>query len=215
MLKTAVIVFPGTNCDQETFFALQKFNLNPIYIWHEDIYINLKQFNAIFLPGGFSYGDYIKAGRIAKLSHIVQNIKQYSQNLSGIVVGICNGFQILCEAKLLPGALIENIGQKFISKNTQIIFDNKTLTLPIAHKEGRFFCNKQTYCQLIQNKNCSILKYKDNPNGSSFDIAGIYDKKHKVFGLMPHPERAIFENLPLQDGKIFFNFIYQEILKLC
>lgn len=208
-LKAGIIVFLGTNCDRDTKLALDKCGFESEFVFHDSS--NLEKYNLIVLPGGFSFGDYIRAGRLAKLSPVVLALK----NFKGFILGICNGFQILTECGLLPGALIENTGTKFICKEETLIFNKTEINLPIAHKEGCFWADEADL-NLINKKNMIFLKYKNNPNGSINNIAGLYDKEKKIMGLMPHPERAILQECAPNkslDGIKIFNFIKKEILK--
>jgi len=180
-------------------------------LWHEEE--NLSSFNLVILPGGFSYGDYLSAGRLAKFSPVIKALRSYIENKSGFTLGICNGFQILCEAGFLPGALSSNDNLKFISDYTSLSFkkSEKTIniTLPIAHKEGCFFADKKDI-EKINNENMIFLTYNINPNGSMLDIAGLYDRKNRIMGMMPHPERAAFKELGSTDGLEIFKFIEEE-----
>ncbi len=203
-MKAAIVVFPGTNCEKDTFEACRYFGLETEYIWHNET--NLKKYDFIFLPGGFSYGDYIHSGRLAKFSPVMQGIKEFICHKRGIVIGICNGFQILCESKILPGALTINISNRFICDDIPIYMGEKEITLPVAHKEGRYIFDKST-----QISNLIFLKYKKNINGSMLDIAGLYDRQKRVIAMMPHPERAIFKETGSKDGCEIFNFIIKEL----
>lgn len=207
-MKTAIVVFPGTNCDIDTFKACEFTGWSPEYIWHKET--SLKDFDCVILPGGFSYGDYINAGRLAKFSPIMQSVKEYINQKSGFVLGICNGFQILCESNLLPGALTYNENGRFICDDALLEFNEYNIELPIAHKEGRFICDEQTLVEIKQ-KDMNIIKYKNNYNGSIGDIAGLYDNESKVFGLMPHPERAVLPYASSNDGKSIFKFIEEQL----
>lgn len=197
-LKVGIVVFLGTNCEQDTKRACEFFGWGAEYIWQDDIIT--KPYDLIFLPGGFSYGDHISSGRIAKLSPAVKSLPVGKS----LIVGICNGFQILCEAKLLPGALIDNQNINFISKVTDLNFQNEIIKLPIAHHQGNYVCNDINESQII-------MTYKDNENGSDRSIAGLYDRQNKIMGMMPHPERAVFEELGLTDGRKVFEFIKNQI----
>lgn len=197
-VKAGIIVFLGTNCEQDTKRACEFFGWDAEYIWQDDII--KKHYDLIFLPGGFSYGDHISSGRIAKLSPAVKSLPVGKS----LIVGICNGFQILCESKLLPGALIDNKNIKFISKVADLNFLNREISLPIAHHQGNYTCENIDENQII-------MTYKHNENGSDLSIAGIYDRKNKIIGMMPHPERAIYEELGLTDGQKVFKFIEGEI----
>ncbi len=223
-MKFGVVVFPGSNCDHDVAYALkEKLGKNVVFLWHKEK--SIKNCDFIILPGGFSYGDYLRSGAIAQFSPIMQSIEKHAKN-GGYILGICNGFQILCESKLLPGTLLRNKNQKFICDNVFIksanpnIFENKKIyKIPIAHAEGRFYCDELTLKNLI-NKKQILFKYcsKDgevnadsNPNGALKNIAGICNEQQNVFGMMPHPERACDENLNNIDGK----FILESILSFC
>ena len=223
-MKFGVVVFPGSNCDHDVAYALkEKLGKNVVFLWHKEK--SIKNCDFIILPGGFSYGDYLRSGAIAQFSPIMQSIERHAKN-GGYILGICNGFQILCESKLLPGTLLRNKNQKFICDNVFIksanpnIFENKKIyKIPIAHAEGRFYCDELTLKNLI-NKKQILFKYcsKDgevnadsNPNGALKNIAGICNEQQNVFGMMPHPERACDENLNNTDGK----FILESILSFC
>lgn len=215
--KIAVIVFPGSNCDHDAYHVLKNtFNMSVDFIWHKES--NLDNYNAILIPGGFSYGDYLRTGAIAKFSPIMKEV--VSSAKKGIpVIGICNGFQILLESGLLPGALINNKNIKFLSQmvdlnvvtNNTIFTENiekgKILSMPIAHKEGNYIADKSTIDNLEQNDQI-VFKYNDNPNGSMNNIAGIVNFERNVLGMIPHPERACSHLLGSEDGK----FIFQSML---
>jgi phosphoribosylformylglycinamidine synthase len=224
-MKFGVVIFPGSNCDRDLIDTLSKLSDQPVEeLWHKDT--DLKGVDFIFLPGGFSYGDYLRSGAIAKLSPIMQSVKEHADK-GGYVMGICNGFQILCESGLLPGALLRNDHQKFLCKNvylrpvntelkiTNSLDSNKSYTIPIAHGEGNYYADKATIEELEAN-NQVIFRYCDingnvtkesNPNGSLNNIAGICNKGKNVFGMMPHPERCFSEYLFNTDGQAIFNSI--------
>ena len=218
MTKCAVLVFPGSNCDNDAYFVLKRiFNIEVDFVWHKNS--NLDPYNMILIPGGFSYGDYLRTGAIAKFSPIMKEV--VSKSKKGIpIIGICNGFQILLECGLLPGALINNKSIKFLSKNVILevqnnstVFTNKLkigdkLKMPIAHKEGNYIANEETL-KLLQDKNRIVFKYSDNPNGSQLDIAGITNDEGNVLGMMPHPERACDIILGSEDGKHIFESILE------
>lgn len=207
-IKAGIIVFPGTNCDRDTLMACEEFGWDAEYIWHFES--NLVGYDVIFLPGGFSYGDYIRSGRLAKFSPIMVAIKKFIQNEQGFVVGICNGFQILCESGLLPGVLTDNWNTRFICNTQSLKLENKNgseeIKLPIAHCEGRYLAEPETI-EKLKEEDMIFLTYKNNPNGSMEDIAGLYDKKRKIIGMMPHPERAFFSETGNVDGKEIFKMI--------
>lgn len=196
MVKAGIITFLGTNCERDTKQALDFLGWNTEFIWQNDKIE--KHYDVIFLPGGFSFGDHISSGRIAKLTPAVKSLPVGKS----LIVGICNGFQILTEAGLLSGALTYNENLHFISKVTDLEFQNKIIRLPIAHHQGNY---------TGKNGEEIIMRYKTNINGSDDRIAGIYDRKNKIIGLMPHPERAVFEESGLTDGRKVFEFIKNEI----
>lgn len=197
-LKVGIVVFLGTNCEQDTKRACEFFDWDVEYIWQDDKI--QKHYDVIIIPGGFSYGDHISSGRIAKLSPAVKSL----QIGKSLIVGICNGFQILCESKLLPGALTDNQNIKFISKVSDLNFQGNCIKLPIAHHQGNYICENIDESQIL-------MTYLNNENGSDMSIAGIYDKKNKIIGMMPHPERAIYEELGLTDGRKVFEYIASQV----
>ncbi len=224
-MRWAVVQFPGSNCDQDCLYLLQEvLKQEAYYVWHKDS--DLKNADGIVLPGGFSYGDYLRCGAIAKLSPVMKSVVQ-AANEGKIVVGICNGFQVLCESGLLPGALIRNKNLKFRChqqlirvENTKTRFTSKyesqaVLNLPIAHGEGSYFADPSTLKSLAQNKQilfryCSeegSITDSSNPNGACENIAGICNAKGNVLGLMPHPERAAESALGCVDGLGIFQSI--------
>ena len=208
-MKAGIIVFPGTNCDRDTKRACEFFGWKADYIWHDET--SLDDYDVIFVPGGFSYGDYVRAGGLAKFSPAVLALKDYVKKKRGFVIGICNGFQILCEAGLLPGALSVNWNTRFICDIVGLQVDNskfpQAINLPIAHGEGRYVATA-----VEDLDNFAFLKYADNPNGSMHNIAGLYDKKNRMIGMMPHPERAVFEETGGTDGRYFFKMIEEELI---
>ena len=221
-MKLGVVVFPGSNCDRDMQDALQQdLNKEVIMLWHKDK--DLSAFSTddcIVLPGGFSYGDYLRCGAIARFSPMMQSVIDFA-NRGGKVLGVCNGFQILCESGLLPGVLLQNANQQFICKNVFITNPaTGALKIPIAHGEGRFYCDDTTLEQI--NKNNQVLfRYCDeegnitkdsNPNGAIENIAGICNKQRNVFGMMPHPERASEGVLGNTDGKLIFDSILNTVL---
>jgi phosphoribosylformylglycinamidine synthase subunit PurQ / glutaminase len=217
-MKFGVIVFPGSNCDRDMQFALQEdLGQEVVMLWHKDT--DLSMFSAedcIVLPGGFSYGDYLRCGAIARFSPLMQPLIQFAGR-GGMVLGVCNGFQILCESHLLPGILLRNANQQFISKNIYLTQDNaRPLKIPIAHGEGRYYADDKTLDELEANGQV-LWKYCDengnvtpesNANGSTRHIAGICNKTRNVFGLMPHPERATSELLGNTDGRLLFRQLF-------
>jgi phosphoribosylformylglycinamidine synthase subunit PurQ / glutaminase len=216
-MKFGVVIFPGSNCDRDMLDALQNdLQQDVIALWHKDS--DLSKFtteDCIVLPGGFSFGDYLRCGAIAKFSPMMQSVITFANN-GGKVFGVCNGFQILCESGLLPGVLLANANQKFICKNVFIKNTNdataSALKIPIAHGEGRFFATEEVL-QEIENNQQVIYRYCDangevntnaNPNGTTNNIAGIKNKNGNVFGMMPHPERACSNILGNEDGRQVF-----------
>ena len=228
-MKFGVVVFPGSNCDQDMIYVLESLlNQEVVSLWHKDT--DLQSCDFIILPGGFSYGDYLRSGAIARFSPIMEKVIEFANN-GGYVMGICNGFQILCETGLLPGALLHNNNQKFICKNVNLsvqtngaLITNKmkvgqNILIPIAHGEGRYYADAATLSEL--NKNDQVMfKYCDskgkvtdasNPNGSLENIAGICNVGRNVFGMMPHPERASDIELSNTDGLQLFESILAEV----
>lgn len=206
-MKVAVLQFPGSNCDQDALKALREdVGVGAEYVWHDEG--SLSGFDAVFVPGGFSYGDYLRCGAMASRSAIMGETIRFAQE-GRPVIGACNGFQILAESGLLPGALLKNSRQKFICKNVDLTPVNKTslwtagvernISLPIAHGEGRYIID-QDGLKRIQDQNQIAFRYVDNPNGSIDDIAGVVNEAGNVLGLMPHPERATKELLGGNDG---------------
>ena len=220
-MKSSVIVFPGSNCDRDIASALSKFQIKNEMVWHNET--SLPQSDIVVLPGGFSYGDYLRTGCIAGKSKIINEVIKHAQK-GGLILGICNGFQILTETGLLPGVLMRNINLRFISKdiflkitNTENKFlikykEKKVIKLHIAHNEGNFFGSKDLIKKL-ENENLIALKYSDekgnitdesNPNGSLNNIAGIFNKNKNILGMMPHPERLVDPYLSGTDGSLLF-----------
>ena len=223
-MKFGVVIFPGSNCDMDMVYVIEKIMQQKVVtLWHKDT--DLQNCDFIILPGGFSFGDYLRSGAIANYSPIMEKVVEHANN-GGYVMGICNGFQILCESGLLPGALLHNNNHKFICKNTYLVtttkntlatnqYDNKAIKIPIAHGEGKYHADLTTINELIKNDQI-LFKYSDekgniceeaNPNGSIFNIAGICNKKRNVFGMMPHPERASDKELSNTDGLTLFKSI--------
>ena len=220
-MKSSVIVFPGSNCDRDVAVALQKFQIKNQMVWHNEA--NLPKSDLVVLPGGFSYGDYLRCGCIASKSKIINDVIKHAKN-GGLVLGICNGFQILLETGLLKGSLLRNKKLRFISKNVFLKVTNldnhfctkfkkkEIIELHIAHNEGNYFASKNILSEL-ENQNLIAFKYCDekgivnsnsNPNGSSNNIAGILNQKKNVLGMMPHPERLIDPLLSGEDGSLLF-----------
>lgn len=223
-MKAAVIRFPGSNCDQDCVLALSELGVKTDYVWHKDT--SVAGYDLVVLPGGFSYGDYLRCGAIARFSPIMKAVKEYAA-AGNLLLGICNGFQILCEAGLLPGALIRNRSLHFVCQHQMVRVEDvanpflhlcrtgATLRIPIAHGEGSYVADAATLRDLdLQNR--ILLRYVStggaatdcaNPNGSVDSIAGIVNEGRNVFGLMPHPERACDPRLGSDDGRIIFESI--------
>ncbi|MFT7332988.1 MAG: phosphoribosylformylglycinamidine synthase I [Sphingobacteriales bacterium] len=226
-MKFGVVIFPGSNCDQDMIYVLEStLNQKVERLWHKDH--DLKGCDFIVLPGGFSYGDYLRSGAIARFSPIMQEVIEFA-NKGGYVMGICNGFQVLTEAGLVPGGLLHNDSRKFICENihlkaqttnsiiTREIDPAKALKIPIAHGEGKFFASDQEIKRINDNDQV-LFRYCDsqgnisaesNPNGSLENIAGVCNVGRNIFGMMPHPERAADDILGNTDGKILFESVLQ------
>lgn len=207
--RVGIVVFPGSNCDHDAYYVCNNIlQVDTKFLWHKEGSIGDR--NIIILPGGFSYGDYLRCGAISRFSQIMDDIVKYAKR-GGVVLGICNGFQVLCEIGLLPGALLRNKNLKFICdtvslrvENTKSIFTygyeiKENIKIPIAHGEGNYFCDDDTLTDLISN-NQIMFRYNDNPNGSIDSIAGIQNLGRNVLGMMPHPERASDKRLGNEDG---------------
>ena len=227
-MNFGVVIFPGSNCDKDIISCIERtVNQKVIELWHKDT--DLQNCDVIFLPGGFSFGDYLRSGAIAKFSPIMEKVIEFGRN-GGYIIGICNGFQILTESGLLPGALLHNTSNQFICKNVFLKINNtntlvtnsykkNVIKVPIAHGEGRFFADENTMKDLKQNDQI-IFKYcnsngevleSSNPNGSLDNIAGICNKEKNIFGMMPHPERAADVLLSNTDGVALFKSIMNYI----
>src|SRR5215468_4960181 len=225
-MKFGVVIFPGSNCDHDAYHVVSKVIGQPVdFIWHKEEEID--RYDAIILPGGFSYGDYLRTGAIARFSPVMRSVKDFARD-GGLVLGICNGFQILCEAGLLPGALLRNAGLKYVCKPvyvrvestntpyTQQLTKGQVLEIPIGHMEGNYFCDERTLAEL-KDQDRIIFRYttpdgetseEANPNGSLDNIAGICNAGRNVLGMMPHPERASEPELGMTDGvKIFDSLV--------
>lgn len=229
-MKFGVVIFPGSNCDRDTVYVLRDIlEQEVVTLWHKETDFD-GNIDVIILPGGFSYGDYLRSGALAKFSPIMNRVIEFANN-GGYVFGICNGFQILCESGLLPGALLHNMNQKFICKNVFLTPDSKTtaltkylpkdkaLKVPIAHGEGRYFADRETLAQMRINGQI-LFRYSDesgmvsesfNPNGAVENIAGICNERKNVFGMMPHPERASDDELGNTDGRLIFESMLKYI----
>ena len=221
-MKFGVIIFPGSNCDHDAYWTLQHVVNQPVtFLWHESH--DLENCDAVIVPGGFAYGDYLRTGAIAKFSPVMESVRKFA-NGGGLVLGICNGFQILCESGLLPGALMRNVGLKYVCKAVQVRVENaetpftgacrpgEVLTIPIGHMEGNYFCDRATLEELHRD-NRVVFRYcspageitaSANPNGSLQNIAGILNEGRNVLGLMPHPDRSSESLLGSADGLLLF-----------
>ncbi len=230
MIKFGVLVFPGSNCDHDAYYSITKvLGYDASFLWHKEN--DLKDSDVIILPGGFSYGDYLRSGAIARFSPIMNSVVNFA-NRGGIVLGICNGFQILLEAGLLPGVMLRNKSLKFVCKdvylsveNRNTIFTNlvngqRSLKIPVAHGEGNYFCDQDTLKMLLDN-NQIVFKYSSasgevskefNPNGSTKNIAGIINKSGNILGMMPHPERVCNPVLNNTDGQVIFKSIVNHLI---
>jgi phosphoribosylformylglycinamidine synthase I len=224
-MKFGVVVFPGSNCDYDSYQAIKTLDLGEVvYLWHGDKSVN--DCDVVILPGGFSYGDYLRSGAIARFSPIMRAVIKFAES-GGLVIGICTGFQVLLEAGLLPGAMRKNLGMRFVCKDvylkvqnygsrfTRNCPQNKALKIPIAHAEGNYYVNKDVLDELVET-NRIIFQYCDkdgnvtedaNPNGALVNIAGVINREGNVLGMMPHPERACELFLGSDDGQFIFNSI--------
>ncbi|MEH7299200.1 phosphoribosylformylglycinamidine synthase subunit PurQ [Neobacillus drentensis] len=215
-MKFAVIVFPGSNCDIDMYHAIKdELGEQVEYVWHDTE--SLEEFDGILLPGGFSYGDYLRSGALARFSKVMKEVVKAAA-AGKPVLGVCNGFQILLEAGLLPGAMRRNESLSFICKPVQLRVENnqtmftadyqqgEAITIPVAHGEGNYYCDEETLAKLKAN-NQIVFTYQENPNGSLENIAGIVNEKGNVLGMMPHPERAVDELIGGADGLKLFQSI--------
>jgi phosphoribosylformylglycinamidine synthase subunit PurQ / glutaminase len=231
-MKFGVVVFPGSNCDHDAYHVVSKHVGQPVdFIWHKQT--DLSGYDAVIIPGGFSYGDYLRAGALAHFSPVMSSVKEFAAQ-GKFVFGICNGFQILCESGLLPGALIRNRDLHFACKHVNIKTENaetpftsgltegKVLSIPIAHAEGNYVCDDSTFSQLEENGQI-VFRYCDengeitaesNPNGARSNIAGICNLNRNVLGMMPHPERACEDLLGSNDGRDIFKSLTNAIASL-
>jgi len=217
-MKFAVLVFPGSNCDIDMYHAIKdELGEEVEYVWHDAT--DLSEFEGVLVPGGFSYGDYLRCGAMANQSNVMAEVKKFAE-AGKPVLGVCNGFQILTEAGLLPGALLRNINLKFMCRtvglkvvNNDTLFTNQyeagqIINIPIAHGEGNYFCDENTLAQLKANNQIVFTYSGENPNGSLEDIAGIINERGNVLGMMPHPERAVDALLGSDDGlKVFKSIV--------
>lgn len=221
-MKFGVVIFPGSNCDQDCFYVIKEVLQQSVeYIWHKDI--KLDNFDCLILPGGFSYGDYLRTGAIAHFSPIMDSIIKFAQQ-GGLVIGICNGFQILLEARLLPGAMLRNKNLRFICRFVELKVEavdtpftsqfkkGQILRIPIAHNEGSYYIDERGLEELKKN-NQVVFRYLANPNGALDDIAGIVNKERNVLGMMPHPERSSEKELTSEDGFLIWESIIKWLQK--
>lgn len=228
-MKFGVVIFPGSNCDEDIIYTLQHImEQDVVRLWHKEH--DLKGCDFIVLPGGFSYGDYLRSGAIARFSPVMSEVLEFADK-GGYVYGVCNGFQVLCESGLLPGALMHNDNRQFICKNIFLKAEhndslltsqcdlNRPMKIPIAHGEGKYFADEKTLQKLNDNRQI-LFRYCDengkitsesNPNGSLQNIAGICNDKKNVFGMMPHPERATDKNLFNTDGRAIFESVVSAV----
>lgn len=229
-MKFGVVVFPGSNCDQDAYHVIKDVMCKPVeYLWHQDT--DVRGFDCLILPGGFSYGDYLRTGAIARFSPIMDAVRTHAER-GRFVMGICNGFQVLCEAHLLPGALVRNTGLKFVCKQVHLRVENNTapwtrlarekqvIQVPIAHGEGCYVADAATLAELNDGQRV-LFRYCDpkghvtdtsNPNGSLENIAGIMNAAGNVFGMMPHPERASEKMLGSAEGRLLFESLAKTLL---
>ena len=211
-VRIGVTIFPGSNCDRDALYAIERTGAEPVELWHADA--DLQGVDAAVVPGGFSYGDYLRPGAIARFSKVMGPLEEFA-NGGGPVLGVCNGFQVLTEAHLLPGALLRNTSMRFVCKRvrarvetaqtpwTSLFEPGREILLPVAHNEGNYFADERTLREL-EDEERVVLRYLDNPNGSLNDIAGICNADRNVVGLMPHPERVSDDVLGSEEGlKVF------------
>jgi phosphoribosylformylglycinamidine synthase subunit PurQ / glutaminase len=230
-MKFGVVVFPGSNCDHDAYHALGHVLRQPVeFLWHQSE--NISGVDAIILPGGFSYGDYLRTGAIARFSPVMRAVEKFARD-GGLVLGICNGFQILCEAGLLPGVLQRNAGLRFVCRQVNIRVETidtpftaaarpgQVLQIPIAHGDGNYFCDEATLAELERNQQI-VFRYTTpdgreeavaNPNGSLANIAGVCNRGRNVVGLMPHPERAVESALGSEDGLVIFRSLIESLTR--
>lgn len=217
-MRVAVVRFPGSNCDADTLRAAHRVGSDAYYVWHRDR--TLQNADVVIIPGGFAYGDYLRAGAIARFSEIMNAVSDHARD-GGSVLGICNGFQVLCEAGLLPGALVRNAGLTFVSRPVRVRIlatdtpftrpyeRNTILEMPVAHGEGRYVASSAVLNQLEESNRIVFRYHECNPNGSLHDIAGITNDQRNVVGMMPHPERAADSRLGGTDGALIFSSVVQ------
>ncbi len=217
-MRFGVVVFPGSNCDMDCYWAVKEvLGQRCDYIWYQET--DIGEFDCIILPGGFSYGDYLRAGAIAKVSPVMSALREFVKNPDKLVLGICNGFQILLEAGFLPGAMLRNRNLRFICEYVEVVVENtdtpftclcqrgEVLSIPIAHAEGNYYIDPVGLERLKRNSQIVFRYHGRNPNGSVYDIAGICNEQRNVLGMMPHPERCCESILGSEDGLKIFNSI--------
>jgi phosphoribosylformylglycinamidine synthase I len=207
-VRIGVTVFPGSNCDRDALYAVERMGAEPVELWHADP--DLKGVDAVIVPGGFSYGDYLRPGAIARFAKVMGPLEGFARE-GGPVIGVCNGFQVLTEAHLLPGALLRNTHMRFVCDRVRVCVETSStpwtaalapgdeLTLPVAHNEGNFFADPETLARL-EDEERVVLRYLENPNGSANDIAGVCNEGRNVVGVMPHPERVSDPALGSDEG---------------
>ena len=207
-MKIGVTILPGSNCDRDALHAVERIGAEPVELWHADA--DLKGSDAVIVPGGFSYGDYLRPGAIARFANVMAPLEDFARS-GGPILGVCNGFQVLTEAHLLPGALLRNTSMRFVCRRIRVQVETtgtpwtsscepgEELTLPVAHNEGNYFADPATLVRL-EDEDRVVLRYLDNPNGSMNDIAGICNEGRNVVGIMPHPERVSDSLLGSEDG---------------
>ena len=218
-VTVAVVVFPGSNCEQDVVRAFRSLGADASLVWHAES--DLAGADIVVLPGGFAHGDYLRTGAIARFSPVMEAVQRHAAG-GGLVIGICNGFQILCEAGLLPGALRKNQGLRFLCKWTDLIVENadtpftsraargQVLRIPINHFEGNWYCDERDFEALVQHGQIT-LRYADNPNGALGDVAGLTNAEGNVLGMMPHPERACEPLLGSEDGAVIFGSMLDQL----
>ncbi len=217
--SVGIVVFPGSNCEKDVEVASRALGADPVMVWHGDK--QLPAVDIVVLPGGFAHGDYLRTGALARFSPVMDAVHSHAE-AGGLVIGICNGFQILCESGLLPGALRKNVGLKFLCKWTDVRVENTdtpftsrsrpgdVLRIPINHFEGSWYCGPDMLETMASNGQI-VLRYVDNPNGSLDSVAGICNQKRNVFGLMPHPERACEALLGSEDGQVILGSMFDHV----
>jgi phosphoribosylformylglycinamidine synthase subunit PurQ / glutaminase len=208
-VRIGIIIFPGSNCDRDALYAVERIDAEPVELWHADA--DLKGSDAVIVPGGFSYGDYLRPGAIARFANVMAPLEDFARS-GGPILGVCNGFQVLTEAHHLPGALLRNTDMRFVCRRVRVRVETagtpwtsqcesgEELTLPVAHNEGNYFADPETLEQ-IEAEDRVVLRYVENPNGSANDIAGVCNEGRNVVGIMPHPERVSDPVLGSDTGK--------------